>query len=166
MNVGIETEQGGSPLTQSLPFVFWRIYYALGPVLTIYSPESGIRKNRMEEENIAETDISVQSEPKTSRLAIASMVFGILGPLSGGAMWIASVNNFVIRTNFVVALFSCGVPSMLGLILGMKSLEQIDNSEGQLLGREYAIAGVAISVVWIVLVLLGLLLPALFSINS
>jgi hypothetical protein len=65
-----------------------------------------------------------------------------------------------------LALFSGGVPAMLGFILGMKSLEQIDNSEGQLLGREYAIAGVAISVVWIVLVLLGLLLPALFSINS
>lgn len=119
------------------------------------------------EEAISEIDTdTLTQQPRISKLAVTSIVFGALGPLSGGAIWIASENDFVIKTNFIVTLCSCGVLSLLGLILGMKSLEQIDSSEGQLLGREYAIAGAVTSAVWMFLVLLGLLLPVLFSINS
>ena len=120
------------------------------------------------EEAISEIDTDMLTQqPRISKLAVASMVFGMLGPLSAGAMWIASLNeSLTIGNPLIIGLFSCGLTWILGLIFGMKSLEQIDNSEGQLFGREYAIGGAVISVVWVVLVLLGLLLPALFSINS
>jgi hypothetical protein len=54
----------------------------------------------------------------------------------------------------------------VGLILGIKALERIERSEGRLLGREYAVGGIVISAVWMVLILAGLLLPALFYVNS
>jgi hypothetical protein len=50
--------------------------------------------------------------------------------------------------------------------LGIKSLDLIEHSQGQLLGREYAVGGIVISAVWMVLILAALLLPALFYINS
>ena len=119
------------------------------------------------EENIMETDAVIQSrEPRVSRLAVTSAVFGMLGPFSSGVMWIASINDFVIRRHFVMTLFSCGVASIAGLVLGTKSLEQVDSSEGQLIGREYAIVGIAASAVWLFLIFVGLFLPVIHSVNS
>lgn len=106
-------------------------------------------------------------EPKISALAVASIVFAILGPFSSGAMWILSFNNFfTVPSPLVMALFSCGVAWILGLVLGGKSLKQINNCEGQLVGREYAIVGILLSIVWMLLIFVCFLLPALFSLNS
>jgi hypothetical protein len=119
------------------------------------------------EENIIEVDSCSESwEPRISRLAIASAVFGILGPFCSGAAWIASVNNFVVKSNFIMTLLSCGVASIVGLLLGTRSLEQIKSSEGRLLGREYAIVGTATSGVWLFLIFIGLFLPVIYSVNS
>jgi len=110
---------------------------------------------------------TLTEKPKTSKLAVISLVFGMLGPCSGGAAWIASFNNFsTVENPLLIALFSCGLAWILGLALGTKSLKIIEDSEGQLLGREYAIAGIVISAVWMVLILAVLLLPALFYVNS
>jgi len=118
-------------------------------------------------ENINQTDTDSQGRPKTSKMALASAVFGILGPLSAGAMWVVSFNKFLNLGNpLIIGLFSCGLAWILGLVFGIKSLEQINNSEGQLFGKEYAMAGIVVSAVWMVLILAGLLLPALFYVNS
>lgn len=119
------------------------------------------------EEVITETEVDLQSQmPRISKLAITSVVFGISGPFSSGVTWIASVNNFVIGSHFVMVIFSCGVASILGLLLGVRSLEQIRNSEDKLIGREYAIVGTVTSAVWLFLVFVGLFLPTIHSINS
>lgn len=117
---------------------------------------------------LSEIDIDSQSqELKTSRLAIASAVFGILGPFSSGTMWIVSFNDFLtVRVPVVMALFSCSVAWILGLGLGIKSLEQIANSEGQLAGKQYAIIGIFVSTVWMFLVVVCILLPAIYATNS
>lgn len=106
-------------------------------------------------------------EPRISKLAVASMVFGILGPFSSGAMWVLSFNSlFAVRSPVITALFSCGFAWILGLLLGQRSLEQIRNSAGQLVGREYAIVGIILSTTWMLLIFVSLLLPALYSVNS
>lgn len=125
-------------------------------------------ENRMQcQENTVETGIIPESEEsRTSKLAILSAAFGILGPFSAGAMWIASVNNFVIRSHLVMTILSCGVISLLGLLLATKSFEKIRNSEGHLTGREYAIVGNFTSAAWLLLISVGLLLPVIHSVNS
>lgn len=121
-----------------------------------------------ETEIIRETGIGSQSQQaKISKLAVASMVFGILGPLSAGALWIVSFSDFLsMGAHHLITLFSCSLAWILGLALGIKSLEQIENSEGLLLGKEYAMVGIFVSAVWMALVLVGLLMPAVFSVNS
>ena len=100
-------------------------------------------------------------------MALASAVFGIVGPLSAGAMWVVSFNKFLRLGNpLIIGLFSCGLAWILGIVFGIKSFEQINSSEGQLLGKEYAMAGIVVSAAWMVLILEGLLLPALFYVNS
>ena len=82
---------------------------------------------------------------QTSGLATASLVLGILG------------------------LFSCGLTSLLGLIMGVLALTKIRNSNGQLSGSGVAIAGICVSAA---LTLFGLafgaalLLPALAQAKS
>jgi hypothetical protein len=75
---------------------------------------------------------------KTSGMAIASLVLGILG--------------------------FCGITAVLGLILGIAAQVKISKSGGQLKGRGLAIAGMVVSGFMLLLSLLigaGLLLPAL-----
>jgi prepilin-type processing-associated H-X9-DG protein len=80
---------------------------------------------------------------KTSRMAIWSLVLGIL------------------------SIVSCGVTLLItapvGLILGLVSMSKIRKSQGRLTGRGIALAGTIVSGIAIVLlpVLAGLLLPAL-----
>jgi len=81
-------------------------------------------------------------EAKTSGLAIASLVLGILG------------------------LITCGVTALVGLVLGIVGLVSIKNSQGRLKGSGLATAGIAVSGVMIVAlpfvsILAGMLLPAL-----
>ncbi|MHC4623773.1 MAG: hypothetical protein ACYS4W_07705 [Planctomycetota bacterium] len=105
--------------------------------------------------------------PKISKLAVASVVFGVLGPFSAGAMWVASFTRFLTIGNPVaIGLFSCVAAWILGLIFGIESLALIDNSGGQLAGKEYATVGLTTSVVWMVLILACVLLPTIFYVNS
>jgi prepilin-type processing-associated H-X9-DG protein len=68
------------------------------------------------------------TKPKTSGMAIASLVLGILG------------------------LLACGITSLPGLILGAVGLSQINRSEGRLTGQGLAIGGLATSAVSLFLV--------------
>jgi prepilin-type processing-associated H-X9-DG protein len=76
---------------------------------------------------------------KTSKLAIASLVLGILG-------W-----------------FTLGVTALVGLVLGIVALVKINKSRGALRGTGFAIAGTVISGVFVLIVpiLAAMLLPAL-----
>jgi hypothetical protein len=117
---------------------------------------------------VDETGIDSQpQEVKVSKLAVASMVFAILGPFSTGALWIVSLSEFLsVGDPTVINLFSCSLAWILGLVLGVKALQQIENSQERLAGREYALIGISISEVWMILLLVALPLPAFFSINS
>ena len=121
----------------------------------------------LNEEIIIETDAIVQSKPKISKMAIFSVVFGIFGPLSAGTVFLVSLSNFMdIAFPFVMSPLSYSVAWILGLAFGAKSLKQIEKSEGQLLGKEYAIIGIVTSAVWMFLIFVCFLLPTIFSVNS
>ena len=118
-------------------------------------------------EVINELDVILQSKSETSKLAIVSVAFGILGPLSAGVMWLTSRSQFLnIGSPLIVPFFSYGIAWILGLASGVKSLEQIENSKGQLHGKEYAIVGIVTSAVWLFLILVCFFLPTIFSVNS
>jgi hypothetical protein len=76
---------------------------------------------------------------KTSGLAIASLVLGILG------------------------LCSMGLTGLIGLVLGIVALRKIDKSQGELGGKGLAIAGICTSGVFLLFLPIqaGLFLPAL-----
>ncbi|MBE0542628.1 MAG: DUF4190 domain-containing protein [Verrucomicrobia bacterium] len=79
------------------------------------------------------------ARPKTSGMAIASLVLGILG------------------------LVSCGATALVGLVLGIVAMVKIKNSEGRLSGNGLAIAGTVVSGVFLLLIPIqaAMLLPAL-----
>jgi prepilin-type processing-associated H-X9-DG protein len=76
---------------------------------------------------------------KTSGLAVTSLVLGILG------------------------LFSCGITALVGLVLGIVALVKIKNSQGRLSGNGLAIAGIAVSGLFLLMlpIFAALTLPAL-----
>ena len=75
--------------------------------------------------------------PKTSGMAIASLVLGILG-------------------------FLCGLPAIPGLILGIMALRRINRSAGRLGGNGLAIGGIVTSgIALVIAVLAAMLMPAL-----
>ena len=119
-------------------------------------------------EIIRQTDIDDLGQGvRISRLAVGSLVFGILGPFLSGVMWIASFNNFLlVKSPFMMNIFSCSVAWMLGLVFGIKSLEQIRNSDGQLAGKEYAFVGIIVSTVWMFFISVSVFLPAIYAVNS
>lgn len=82
---------------------------------------------------------SPAGRPKTSGMAITSLVLGILG------------------------LFSCGVTALVGLVLGIVALVKIRNSQGRLSGNGLAIAGIIVSGIFLVMlpIFAAMLLPAL-----
>jgi hypothetical protein len=106
---------------------------------------------------------------KTSKLAVMSMVFGLLAPICFGAVWLASFlssHDVITLVRYIMIGFSYSAAWILGLMLGLKSLERISNSEERLVGRAYAFVGISISAVWMVLLIARFLLPALFYVNS
>ena len=110
---------------------------------------------------------TLSTEPRISALAVASLVFGMLGPFFAGAMWVMSSSDFITLQNTLpIAVFSCGFAWIFGLVFGAKSIAQIDHSEGRLFGKEYALVGAIASAAWMILVFAGLFMPALFCINS
>ena len=114
---------------------------------------------------------------KTSKLAVTSMIFGLLAPVCFGAVWIASLlssylssclssHDLIKAGQYIMIAFSYSVAWILGLVLGLKSLENIRNSEQHLVGKAYAFVGISISAVWMVVLIARFLLPALFYVNS
>ncbi|MEI6392910.1 MAG: DUF4190 domain-containing protein [Verrucomicrobiota bacterium] len=81
------------------------------------------------------------AETKTSGMAITSLVLGILG------------------------LFTCGVTSLVGLILGIIALVKINRSGGRLSGNGLAISGICVSAIFVLMVPIcaAMLLPALWD---
>jgi hypothetical protein len=77
--------------------------------------------------------------PKASGLAIASLVLGCLG------------------------LLTCGITSLVGLVLGIIALTRINKSQGRLGGKGVAMAGTIVSAAFLLLVPIptAMLLPAL-----
>ena len=97
------------------------------------------------------------------------MVLGILAPCCFFAVWIVSFfssHGIITVGRYIMTVFSCSVAWILGLVLGMKSLEQIRNSEQHLIGSAYAVVGISISALWIALLVVRFLLPALFYVVS
>ncbi len=82
--------------------------------------------------------------PKTSGLAIASLVCGVLG------------------------LCTAGITALVGLVLGIVALMKISKSEGKVGGNAFAIAGICVSAVFLLFIpiLLGMFLPALAQAKS
>lgn len=81
---------------------------------------------------------------KTSGLAIASLVCGILG------------------------LFSCGITALVGLVLGIVAMSKIKNSQGRLTGNGLAIGGICVSGLFVLMVPIqaALVLPAFSKARS
>jgi type II secretory pathway pseudopilin PulG len=80
--------------------------------------------------------------PKTSGMAITSLVLGILG------------------------IFTCGLTALFGLIFGIIAMSKVRNSGGKLSGHGLALAGVIVSAIFLVVlpvfaILGGMLMPAL-----
>ncbi len=82
--------------------------------------------------------------PKTSALAVTSLVLGILG------------------------MFSCGLTALAGLICGIVALVKVKNSGGRLGGGGFALAGTIVSGIFLLMipVLAAMMLPALASAKS
>ncbi len=87
------------------------------------------------------TDAAPVVTPKTSAMAVTSLVLGVLG------------------------LFTCGFTALFGLILGIIAMVKVKNSGGKLSGNGLALAGVIVSGVFLFLmplmILPAMLLPAL-----
>ncbi len=79
------------------------------------------------------------ASPKTSGLAITSLILGILG------------------------LFTCGITALIGLILGIVSMLKIQKSGGRLGGWGVALAGTIVSGIFLLMIPIeaAMLLPAL-----
>jgi hypothetical protein len=82
--------------------------------------------------------------PRTSGLAVSSLILGILG------------------------ITTCGISSIVGIVLGSVALVQIKKSRGQLKGEGLAIAGLCVSGLFLLFVPVsaGLFLPALAKAKS
>jgi len=87
---------------------------------------------------------------RTSRLAIASMVFAILSPF---AFFLAAMLG--IKTLIITSMFA----AMLALILGIISLVQIGLSAGRVTGKAFVSIGIAITAVFFSLMFLQTVLP-------
>jgi len=84
------------------------------------------------------SETSPEVRARRSRLAVASLVLGLLG------------------------LVTCGLGSLVGLILGIAALVSIKRSDGRLGGRGLAVTGLCVSV--LILILAPVLTPTLVAI--
>ena len=111
----------------------------------------------------------INQKAKTSKMAVTSMVLGILAPCCFFAVWIVSFfssHGIITVGRYIMTAFSCSVAWILGLVLGMISIEQIRSSEQHLVGTAYAVVGISISALWIALLMVRFLMPALFYVVS
>jgi len=79
------------------------------------------------------------ARPRTSRMAITSLVLGILG------------------------ILTCGITALAGLIFGIVAMVKVKNSGGRLGGKGIALAGIIVSGIFLLMIPIqaALLLPAL-----
>jgi len=116
-----------------------------------------------------ETNIKSQElKAKISKIAVWSMVFGLMGPCSIVVTMIVDLLllwlfNCRLGITGSVILFAYGPAWILGLAFGIKSLRKINNSNGQLLGKRYAITGISTSLVVMFTVLFTVFVPALLE---
>jgi prepilin-type processing-associated H-X9-DG protein len=82
------------------------------------------------------------SSPRVSRLAVGSLVLGVLGPLLGAV---------------------AGVPALL---LGLQGLRAVNAGGGRLRGRGLAIAGMVLGAIFTTLTAVGAVLLVLFQVNE
>ena len=75
---------------------------------------------------------AVVGSPQTSGLAIASFICGLVGPLT------------------------CGIASILALVFGVRACTKIRQSRGGLAGRGFAIAGVILGILGLVVPIIGI----------
>jgi hypothetical protein len=111
----------------------------------------------------------LNQKARISKLSVTSMVLGILAPCCFFAVWIVSFfssHGIITVGRYIITAFSCSIAWILTLILGMKSFEQIWNSEQHLIGRAYAVVGISISALWMALLAVRFLLPALLYVVS
>jgi hypothetical protein len=85
--------------------------------------------------------VAPATAPKTSGMAVTSLVLGILG------------------------MFTCGLTALFGLILGIIAMVKVKNSGGKLSGSGIALAGIIVSVIFLFMIPIfaAMLLPALAS---
>ena len=116
-----------------------------------------------------ETDNNTQSQkPKTCRLAIVAIAFGFFGLfyfgtsaivwLNSDPAWRLAISNCMIGilSSYDWGTFCVPLASVLGIINGVLSLNEIKKSDGLLTGRGIAIAAVIMSVtglIWFCFVL-------------
>jgi hypothetical protein len=85
--------------------------------------------------------VAPATAPKTSGMAVTSLVLGILG------------------------MFTCGLTALAGLIVGICAMAKVKNSQGALRGNGIALAGTIVSAVFLtfapIAILAAMLLPAL-----
>lgn len=88
--------------------------------------------------DLAHDPVPPLTEPRTNRLAIASLVASVLGLFSLIRLVRGDERAFLKRLGLAV------VESVGGVGMGMAALAQIETSEGQEHGRPLAVAGIAL----------------------
>lgn len=96
---------------------------------------------------MSETEEKTQGQkPKICQFSVWSLMLGIISFL---LISLISLNIYF------------GIPSILGLLLGLKAYQQIKKSEGQLYGMIHSIAGIGISGICLVFIFLFAIIPTI-----
>ena len=104
-------------------------------------------------ENKSERETKTQGQKRrTSKLAIAALVFGVL------SLWILGMSEPYYRMprEYILRRDVLRLSALIGLVLGTVAIVRIKASRGILKGRRFAIWGMAAGVVTVVLGVLGL----------
>ena len=77
-----------------------------------------------------------------------------------------SLSDFLEVSNAVVIVVLSFLSPVLGLCFSVKALESIECRSDGLLGKDCAVTAAVISASWLILILAGVVMPALFYVNS
>lgn len=100
-------------------------------------------------------------KPKTSKLAIAAMVFGVI-PIF--ALIYLSYSEFRIPKVFrATPPFALPLFALIGLVLGIVAIVRIKKSKRQLTGQAAAILGVVAAVFFLTIVIIGLIILCIYG---
>jgi hypothetical protein len=108
---------------------------------------------------MSETDTNAQTQkPKTSKLAVTSLVFGLLGPIVYFALTTEWFYELSLKEPLgvlgTISGLLCFFAGLMGILCAIASSGQIKNSQGHLVGRWYANMGFVISLLWTLFVFL------------